>query len=100
MRFDTPVFFQSITSGVYNPTTGNYDQDKVGEDKEFSNVTDAGVETLKLVYGEIRQGALTIRLQNHYDETFDRIRIGKKLYHVDYSRTFRTKSVYVVSEVQ
>lgn len=43
MRFDTPVFFQSITPGIYNPTTGNYDQDKVGEDKVFSNVTDAGV---------------------------------------------------------
>ncbi|SHK31464.1 hypothetical protein [Hespellia stercorisuis] len=100
MRYDIPVFFQSIKAGAYNPETGNYGPDEVVEDKKYANVTDAGVETLKIVYGEIRQGVLAIQLQNHYEKPFDRVRIGRKMYHVDYSRRFRTKGVYVVSEVQ
>ncbi|MDD3338435.1 MAG: hypothetical protein PHS82_06210 [Lachnospiraceae bacterium] len=100
MRFDTPVYFQSIIPGAYDPSTGNYAPDTVSEDKIYANVIDAGIETMKLVYGDIRQSVLTIRLQNHYEKTFDRVRIGRKTYHVDYSRVFRVKSVYVVSEVQ
>ena len=55
---------------------------------------------MKLLYGKISQGSLTIQLQNHYDDPFDRIRIGEKLYTVDMSRRLRTKQIYVVSEVQ
>ncbi len=100
MRFDTPVFFQKIKPGEYDPDTGNYGKDITTEEKRYADVTDAGVETLKIVYGELRQGVLTIRLQNHYDKPFERIRVGSKVYRVDSSRKFRIKHVFVVSEVQ
>ena len=100
MRYDKPIFFQSITPGEYDASTGNHGEDTVTEMKRYASVTDSGIETLKLVYGELRQGCLTIRLLNHYTEPFDRIRVGRRLYRVDLSRKLRNGHTFVVSEVQ
>lgn len=100
MRFDTPIYFQTVKEGEYDPDTGNYAEDTVTEDKVFASVTDSRAETLNLVYGEIKQGCFTVRLQNIYRKPFDRIRIGEKLYRVDYYRKLRLKHIFVVSEVQ
>lgn len=100
MRFDTPVFFQSRKKGEYNPDTGNYAEDTVTEDEVSASVTHSTTETLKLVYGTIKQGSYTVRLQNIYSKPFDCIRIGEKLYRVDFSRKLRLKHTFVVSEVQ
>lgn len=98
MRCDTPIYFQRIQKGRYDPDTGNYGEDIVTEEKRYADVTSYGVETLKLVYGELRQGSKVIRLQTHYEGIFDRIRIGSKTYRVDFSKKLRTKHVFVVSE--
>ena len=98
MRFDTEVFFESVKS-VYDTNTGNY-TDSVTELKQYASVTDSGTQTMLLVYGKIKQGSLTIRLQNHFNEPFDRIRIGDKHYSVDMTRKFCRMQVFVVSEVQ
>lgn len=100
MRFDTPVYFQKITKGEYDASTGNYSDDTVEEELRYADVTDTGTQTLMLIYGTINQGSLTVRLQNHYDEPFDRLRIGDAIYKVDSSRKLRMKHIFVVSEVQ
>ena len=101
MRFDTPIYFQTvIEEGKYNEETGNYAEDTVTEDEIFASVTNSTTETLKLVYGTIKQGSFTIRLQNIYSKPFNRIKIGEKLYKVDYSRELKVKHIFVVSEVQ
>lgn len=100
MRFDTLIFFQKIVRGEYDPATGNYKEDTIAETKCYANVTDAGVETLNLIYGGLKQGVYVVRLQNHYNKSFNRIRIGQKVYRVDFSRKLRSKQVFVVSEVQ
>lgn len=97
MRYDKPIFFQKIDHGEYNANTGNYDDDAIVEVKCWASVTDSGVDTLKLVYGELKQGSLTIRLQRPYTQPFDNIRIGDKVYRADMSRHHKT---FVVSEVQ
>nr|DAL01247.1 MAG TPA: protein of unknown function (DUF4585) [Caudoviricetes sp.] len=99
MRYDTPIYFQKLTPGEYDPATGNYVDDKVSEVKRYASVMDTGENTMILVYSGIKEGSLTIHLQNHYDRPFDRIRVGNKTYGVDFSRKLRTKQVYVVSEV-
>ena len=99
MRFDTPVYFQRITSD-YDASTGNYGVSLLTEEMRRASVTDSGAQTLLLVYGELKQGSLTIRLQRPYDAAFDRIRIGNKFYHVDFKRVLRLKQTFVVSEVQ
>ena len=97
MRFNKPIFFQRIVQGVYDERTGNYGEDITTEEKRYADITNSGVETLKLIYGELKQGSLTIRLQRPYTGVFDRIRIGDKVYSVDFSRGGKA---FVVSEVQ
>lgn len=97
MRYDKPIFFQRITPGEYDASTGDHGEDAVAEVQKRASVTDSGVQTLQLIYGELREGSKTIRLQRPYTDPFDRIRIGGKVYRVDFSRHQRS---FVVSEVQ
>jgi hypothetical protein len=97
MRYDTPVFFQKMQPGEYDPKSGNYAEDHPIETRRDASVTDSGVNTMNLVYGSLKQGSLTIRLQRPYNEPFDKIRIGEKQYRADFSRG---QKVFVVSEVQ
>lgn len=96
MRYNTPVYFQSIQPGEYDAIRGNYGEDTITETLRRASVTDTGTETLRLIYGSIKQGSKTIRLQRPYTEPFDKIRIGDKLYRVDFGR----QAAFVVSEVQ
>lgn len=100
MRFDTPVYFRQIKQGQYDASTGNYGEDIITEVKRYAAVTNSSVETMNLIYGQIKQGSLTIRLQNHYTWPFDYIRVRGKLYRVDSERLLRVKNIFVVSEVQ
>lgn len=95
MRYNIPIYFQRVTS-EYNASTGNY-VDEVAESKRYAAVTDSGANTLKLVYGGLKQGSKTVLLQRPYLPPFDHIRIGEKTYNVDFSRK---KKTFVVSEVQ
>ncbi len=100
MRYDTPVYFQEITPGKYDPETGDYKEDTIQETKCLASVVNTGEETLKLLYGSVKQNSLTIQLQNHYNAPFSRIRIGEAIYQVDASRKLRVKHTFIVSEVQ
>lgn len=100
MRYDTPVYFQEITPGKYNPETGDYKEDTIQETKRLASVVNTGEETLKLLYGSVKQDSLTIQLQNHYNAPFSCIRIGEAIYQVDVSRKLRVKHTFIVSEVQ
>ena len=100
MRYDTPVYFQHTEQGRYDPTTGDYEDSTVTETRRMANVTSASMETLTLVYGEIRQGAYVVRLQNHYNGRFEYIRIGDKSYKADHIKSLRAKQTFIVSEVQ
>lgn len=99
MRFDTPIYFQTIKA-KYDASTGDYGEDVITEEMRYASVTSSGAETLNLIYGTLKQGCYTVRLQNHYEQPFDRIRIGEKVYRVDMARPLRHKYTFVVSEVQ
>lgn len=100
MRYDTPVYFQKITTGEYDPDTGDTAEDIIEETESFASVYSTGAEMLNLVYGQIRQGSLTIQLQTQYKAPFDRIRVGDTVYKVDTVQNLRVKQYFMVSEVQ
>lgn len=100
MRYDTPIYFQKITSGEYDPDTGDTAEDIIEETERFASVYSTGAEMLNLLYGQIRQGSLTIQLQTQHKAPFDRIRIGETVYKVDTVQNLRVKQYFVVSEVQ
>ena len=100
MRFDTPIYFQRVESGSYNADTGDYDEDKITERKAYASVNDTGVTTMNVVYGSIKQGSVTARIQGRYAEPFDYIRIGEKRYRVDSRKTLTKIQAFILSEVQ
>ena len=100
MRYGTPVYFQRFTPPRYDPSTGDYVEGPVEESMRYASVMNTGTERIMQVYGQMKQGSLTIQLQNHYDCPFDRIRVGNTVYQADSSRKLRTKHTFIVSEVQ
>ena len=54
---------------------------------------------LRTLYGTIRQGSVTVHLQNRYEQAYDRIRIGDRVYQVDLRKNLRVKQVLVLTEV-
>lgn len=100
MRFDTPIYFQRVQAGELDENTHNYGEDTIVETKVYASVSTTATETLKIVYGDIKQNSLTIRLQMPYKTAFDRIKVGEKFYKVDSAKQLRNKQVFVVSEVQ
>ena len=49
MRYDTPIYFQKLTPGEYDPATGNYGEDMISEDMKSASVMDTGTNTMMLV---------------------------------------------------
>ena len=99
MRYDTPIYFQLIRQGIYDPKTGDYADGDPVETKVYADVTDTSTDTKQILYGDIKRNSKVIRLQQHYTRTYNRIRIGEKQYIVDFERKLRTKQILVVSEV-
>ncbi len=97
MRYDTPVYFQSVQPGEYDPNTHNYGEDKLTEVKKYADVIDTSTEQLQIVYGAIKQGSVTVHLQRPYTAAFDYIRIGEKRYRVDVEKR---RKCFIASEVQ
>ena len=100
MRYDKTIYFVTVDGKQYDATTGDYTDGTPEKIPVKASIMDTNTETLRLVYGEIRQGSYTVQLQNHYTETFDYIEINGKKYSVDYRRRLRLKDTFIVSEVQ
>ena len=92
MRFNTPVYFCKVTPGAYGA-------DSVAETLRWADITDSSDRTVQLMYGALREGNLTVRLQRPYDSEFDYIKIGEKKYQPDKKRSALTKQAFIVSEV-
>lgn len=100
MRYNDRIAFVKNGESSYDVTTGNYIEDAPAKTIIPASVMDSRTQTMMLVYGEIRQGSLTIHIQNIYSDPFDRIEFNGKKYRVDYRRRLGTKETYIVSEVQ
>lgn len=96
MRYNIPVFFQRKEPGAFDEATHNYNADIITEEKRYAGVTITGADTLQLIYGTIKKQSLTIKLLRPYNKAFDNIRIGSKIYAVDFSRG---NKAFVISEV-
>ena len=100
MRYNTPIYFESVCPGEYDEQTGNYGAPTVQSARRLASVVETSEERMNLIYGSIRKDSRTVTLLNAYRGGFDRIRIGGKLYAVDRKLTLRTKQAFVVSEIQ
>ena len=98
MRYDKTVYFQKVET-QYNKETGDYEVTETTETKRQAAITQTGIKTIMMVYQQIPEESLTVRIQNHYMDDFDYIRIGDTQYKVDRRLDLPVKQVFVVSEV-
>lgn len=110
MRCDTKIAF--VTDGaktlVTDPTSNSYGEYVAGNEKtveRWADVTDTQAKTQQFLYGAIREGSKTIRLNEAYTAAFDHIRVTdrvtgtKTLYDVDAKRILRHKTTFICHEV-
>ena len=98
MRYSTPVYFVKQGEDVYDYDTGNYAPGQLIRDEVWANVSDMGTQRQTLIFGAIKQGALTVRIQNKVDQPFDYIEIDGQPYNVVSTRTFRHDQAFEMSE--
>ena len=98
MRYDKRIYFVKEGEDEYDYSTGNYVTTEPIKHEVWANVSDTGTERMQLIYGALKQGAITVRIQGKYDETFDYIQVGDKKYNVDAFRTFRNDQSFNMSE--
>lgn len=99
MRYDKKVLFQLVDS-VYDTSTGDYTEQVTSEHTEYASMVDTDMQTMQLVYGGIKQGSITMHLQNKVPYTFNRIMYEGKPYMVDQVINQRVKQAYVLSQWQ
>ncbi len=98
MRYDREAIFQQVEEQYQS--NGDYVESVVEEHTEYCSVAYTDLQTMRLVYGAIKQGSLTIHLQNYIGYAFNRIVIDGKQYVVDDAIDLRFKKVYIISEWQ
>ena len=98
VRYDKQIFFVKETEPVYDYDTGDYVDGEPIKHEAWANVSDTGTERMQLIYGALKQGAITVRIQGKYDEVFDYIQVDGKKYKVDAFRTFRNDQAFNLSE--
>ena len=98
MRYDKQIFFVKETEPVYDYDTGDYVDGEPIKDEAWANVSDTGTERMQLIYGALKQGAITVRIREKYEKEFDYILVDDKKYNVDAFKTFRNDQAFNLSE--
>ena len=98
MRYDQRIYFVKEGEDEYDYATGDYVTGEPLKDEVWANISDTGTERMRLIYGALKQGAITVRIQGKYDETFDYVEVDDKKYNVDAFRTFRNDQSFNLSE--
>ena len=98
MRYDKLVKFQMVDN-VYT-AKGDYEGQILNEHTEYASIVDTDFQTMQIVYGGIKQGSITMHLQNKVPYTFNRIVYEGKVYMVDQVINQRVKQAYVLSQWQ
>lgn len=98
MRYDKLIFLVKREDEVYNPDTGDYESGTKMYEK-YAHISSAGTQTLKNLYGGVKEGAIVIRLK-HNTTDFDEIIIGNKTYLPQVVRELRQETTIHAVEKQ
>ena len=98
MRYSTPIYFVKEGEDEYDYATGDYITTEPIKHEAWANVSDTGTERMRLIYGALKQGAITVRIQGKHDEVFDYVEVDDKKYNVGAFRTFRNDQSFNLSE--
>ena len=98
MRYDKRIYFVKEGEDEYDYATGDYVATEPIKHEVWANVSDIGTQRQTLIFGALKQGALTIRIQGNYKDSCDYIEYNGKKYNISTVRTFRHDQAFEVSE--
>ena len=96
MRYDKTI--RAVTEGkaVYDPDTGDYEEQANDVEVRVASVSNTGMETIEFLYGEPRADAKTVRLKTPIPPTTSYIVIDGDKYYVKLIKTYRQEQVIEV----
>lgn len=99
MRYDTKItFIQDTNRYEYDPVAGRNKKSDPEKDVVYGNVTSLGTQRSNELFGDIQEGALVVRLLNHYNKPFTSVRVFRKDYKVITNRKLRRRQTFILEE--
>lgn len=83
MRYDKPIYFVSNVDKHYDAELGEWVQGQTSRVKKFANVTAMSANRQQVIFGDVSNKRLVVRLQRVYREPYDLLEIDGKSYQVD-----------------
>lgn len=99
MRYDKEIFFQTVSQGEYDPQTGDYGDPVIEETKRDAAVYSYSAQAQIKDFGKLMGEMVKIHLQNDYEEPFDQVRIGDKIYKVFDRSHMRVKGAFILRRI-
>ena len=83
MRYDKPLYFVSNIDKHYDAELGEWVQGQTSRVKKFANITAMSANRQQVIFGDVSNKRLIVRLQRVYNEPYDLLEIDGKSYQVD-----------------
>lgn len=83
MRYDKPIYFVSNVDKHYDAELGEWVQGQTSRVKKFANVTAMSANRQQVIFGDVSNKRIVVRLQRVYREPYDLLEIDGKSYQVD-----------------
>ena len=83
MRYDKPIYFVSNIDKHYDAELGEWAQGQTSRVKKFANITAMSANRQQVIFGDVSNKRLVVRLQRVYSELYDLLEIDGKSYQAD-----------------
>ena len=83
MRYDKPLYFVSNVDKHYDAELGEWVQGQTSRVKKYGNITSMNANRQQVIFGDVSNKRLIVRLQRVYREPYDLLEIDGKSYQVD-----------------
>ncbi|GAB2022421.1 hypothetical protein RyT2_14950 [Pseudolactococcus yaeyamensis] len=98
MRYDKPFYFVRHIGKTYDADLGEWVQGTSERIKKFANITPMGAERQRVIFGDVSNERLVVRLQRIYLKPYDLLEINGKIYQGDKTHTSSDSLSLVVIE--
>ena len=83
MRYDKPLYFVRNIDKHYDAELGEWVQGETSRVKKFANITAMSENRQQVIFGDVSNKRLIVRLQRVYREPYDLLEIDGKSYQAD-----------------
>ena len=83
MRYDKPLYFVSNFDKHYDAELGEWVHGQTSRVKKFANITAVSENRQQVIFGDVSNKRLVVRLQRVYREPYDLLEIDGKSYQAD-----------------